>query len=78
MTASGHGDLPDKQGNASAVDATGSSLKTATGHVESDPGESESEPDATGIGPKTTTGHAVTARWRTATETRPAADALDA
>ena len=85
VTASGHGDLPDEQGNTSAVDATGSGPKTATDHVESNPGESgsgprtaaalpesESEPVATGSSPKTATTHE-----RTATETRPAADALD-
>ena len=85
MTASGHGDLLNEQGNANAVDTTGSGPKTATGHVESDPGESssgprtvtalpksESEPDATGSGPKTATAHG-----RTATETRPSADTLD-
>ena len=90
MTASGHGDLPDEQGNARAVDATGSGPKTTTGHVESNPGksgsgprtatalpESESEPNATGSGLKTATGHAVTARGRTATKTRPGAEALD-
>ena len=90
MTASGHSDLPNEQGNASTDDATCSGLKTAIGHCESNPGvsgsgprtvtalpESESEPDATGSSPKTATGHTATARRRTATETRPAADALD-
>ena len=80
MTTSGHGDLPDEQGNATAVDATSSSPKTATDHVESGSGprtatvlpESESKPDTTGSSPKT-----ATAPGRTATETMPAADALD-
>ena len=85
MTANGHGDLPGEQGNANAVDATGSGQKAATGHVESgiDPRiatgllESGSECDATGSGPKTVTGNAVTARGWTATKTSPASDALD-
>ena len=90
MTANGHGDLLDKQEIASAVDAVGSGPKTATDHVESDPGktgsnpriatalpESESEPDAIGSGPKTATDHVATARKRTATEMRTAADSLD-
>ena len=47
MAASGHGALPDEQGNASAVDATGSSPKTATDRVESDPGETGSSPRTT-------------------------------
>ena len=90
MTANGHGDLLDEQGIASAVDAIGSSPKTATDHVESDLGEtgsdpriatalpeSESERDAIGSSPKTATDHIATTRGRTATETRPAANALD-
>ena len=90
VTANGHGNLLDEQGIASAVDAIGSSPKTATDHVESDPSEtgsdpriatnlpeSESEPNATGSGQKAATDHAATAHGRTATETRPAADALD-
>ena len=65
MTANGHDDLPGEQGNANAVGATGIDTRIATGLP-------ESEHDATGSGPKT-----VTARGRTAIETRPASDALD-
>ena len=90
VTTNGRGDLHGEQGNANAVDTTGSGQKTATGHVESGLGEtgidprivtglpeSESEHDATRSGPKTATGHAMTARGWTATGTRPASDALD-
>ena len=81
MTANGHDNLPGKQGIVNAVDTIGSGQKTATGHVESGLGEtgivtglpeSESEGDATGSSPKI-----VTARGRTATETRTASDALN-
>ena len=80
VTANSHGDLPNEQGIASAVDEISSGPKTMTGPAESDPGEtgsgsrtatdlaeSESERDVTGSGPKTTTDHAATARGRTAT-----------
>ena len=87
VTANGHGDLPDEQGNANAPVATGSGQKTATGHSESDPDgigsdpktatdhvetPSASEPDGTDSGPKTATAHG-----KTATETSPADDTLD-
>ena len=39
MTASGHRNLPGELGNAYADDVTGSGQKTATGHAESDLGE---------------------------------------
>ena len=81
VTASGHGDLPDEQGIATAPAVTGSSLKNATGHTESDSGPktatdlaetpSESERDATDSGQKTAISHAATSRGRTATETSP-------
>ena len=90
VTANGHDDLPDEQGNANAVGATGSGQKTATGHIESGLGEtgidprivtglpeSEGERDTTGSGPKTATSHAVTASGWTAIETSPASDAPD-
>ena len=44
MTANGHDELPDEQGIANAVDAIGSGLKNATGHVESGRGETGSDP----------------------------------
>ena len=73
MTANGHGDLPGEQGNANAVDTTGSGQKIATGHIESGLGETGIDPRiVTGLpeseskryvtGPKTATGHAVTTR----------------
>ena len=90
MTANGHGDRPDEQGIASAVDTIGSGPKTATDHVERNLGEignnpriattlpeSESERNAIGSGLKTATDPVATARGRTATETRPAANALN-
>ena len=90
MTANGYDDLLNEQGIANAVDASGSSLKTATDHVECDLGETDSDPkiatarseseserDEIRSGPKTVTDYVVTAHRRTATEMRPAADALD-
>ena len=47
----GHGELPDEHGTASARAATGSGQKTEAGHGESDPG-------VAGSGQKTETGHA--------------------
>ena len=44
VTANGHGNLLDEQGIANAVDAIGSSLKTATDHIKSDLGETGSDP----------------------------------
>ena len=70
MTASGHGELPGKQGIANAVDGIGRGQKIATGHVESGLGE-------TGIDPKIATAHGATARGRTATKKTTASDALD-
>ena len=49
MTASGHRDLPGELENVYADDVTGSGQKTATGHAESEPGE-------TGIDPRIETG----------------------
>ena len=90
VTAKGHDNLLDKQGIANAVDTISSSPKTATDHVESDLGEtgsdpriatalpeSESERNEIGSGPKTTTDPVATASGRTATETRLAVNALD-
>ena len=82
MTANGHSDLLCEQGNANAVDATGSGQKTATGHVESGLGETGIDPRIVIVLPESeserdATSHAVTARRWTATETRPASDALD-
>ena len=87
VTANGHDDLLDEQGITSAVGMICSGPKTMTDHVESDLGETgsdpriatvlpESESDAIGSGPKTATDHVATARGRTATETRPDTDAL--
>ena len=44
MTVNSHGDLLDEQGIVSAVNAIGSGPKTATDHVESDLGETGSDP----------------------------------
>ena len=88
MTASGHRELPGKQGNA--VDVIGSGQKTATGHVESgfsETGinprtetslpESESVRAASRSDPKIATARGANARGRTATETTTASDTLD-
>ena len=90
MTASGHGELPGKQGNVNAVDGIGSGQLTATGHTESSLGEaginprietglpeSESARAGSGSDPKIETVHGMTARGRTATEKTTASDALD-
>ena len=92
VTASSHGDLPNKQGIANAPAETSSDPKIAIGHAESDPDKSGSGPktatdlaetpsksecEATDSGQKTAIGHAATARGRTATETSPGGDALD-
>ena len=87
MTASGHSNLPDKQGNANAPAETGSGPKTVTGHAESDPDgigsvpkiktdhakkPSASEPDGNDSGLKTATNPAATAHGKTTIETSPA------
>ena len=92
MTANGHSDLPDEQGNANTPVETGSGQKTATSHSESDPDgigsdpkietdhaekPSASEPDGIDSGPNTVTDPAATAHGKTAIETSPADDALD-
>ena len=74
VTANSHGDLPSEQGKANSVDAAG--------HVESGLSETGIDPRiVTGLleseSKRNATGHAVTARGWTATETRPASDALD-
>ena len=85
MTASGHSDLPGRQGNAFADGATGSGQKTATGHggtginprIETSLSVTESFHAATGSGQNTATGHGVSGHEKRATWTMTGVDALD-
>ena len=45
MTASGHSELPGEQGNAHAVDETGSGQKITTGHVDRSQEDGDQEED---------------------------------
>ena len=67
MTASGHDDLPGKQGNANAADVTSIDPRIETGLPENESGSD----------PNIVTDHVATVHGRIATEKTTASDALD-